>query len=127
MVQQGGRGGIPQAVVFVHGFGHQAGVQLRQVGLHGLFQRCAVFAARLFLGRAQGLGGVGGAAEQHFAGGGAVPPLGQQVKGGQRVDLVVPVFDAGGLVHVGRIDVHDVAAHTELAGAVHLAAADIAG
>ena len=134
VVQQGGWGGIPQAVVFVHGFGHQAGVQLRQVGLHGLFQRRAVLAARLFLGRAQGLGGVGGAAEQHFAGGGeidlfqrAVPPLGQQVKGGQRVDLVVPVFDAGRLVHVGRIDVHDVAAHTELAGAVHLAAADIAG
>ena len=134
VVQQGGRGGVAETIVFVHGFGHQAGVQLGQVGFHGLFQCGAVLAAGFLLRRAQGLGGVGRAAEQHLAGGGkvnffqcAVPPLGQQVKGGQRINLVVPVFDTGGLAHIGGVNVHDVAADAELAGAVHLTAADVSG
>ena len=39
VVQQGGGDSVPQAVVFVHGLGHQAGIQLGQISLHGLFQR----------------------------------------------------------------------------------------
>ena len=80
------------------------------------------------------LGRLGGVAEQHLAGGGevdlfqtAVPALGQQVEGGQRIDLIVPVFHTGGLVHVRRVDVHDIAAYTELARAVHLTAPDVPG
>ena len=57
----------------------------------------------------------------------AVPALGQQVEGGQRIDFIVPVFHTGGLVHVRRVDVHDIAAYTELARAVHLTAPDVPG
>ena len=134
MVQQGGGLRVADAVILVHGFGHQAGIQLSKVGLCGLFHGGAFFAPRLFDGFAQGLGRLGGAAEQHLAGGGkvdlfqaAVPALGQQVEGGQRIDLIVPVFHTGGLVHVRRVDVHDIAAHTELARAVHLTAPDVPG
>ena len=93
-----------------------------------------MFAAGLFHSGTQGLGSLFGAAEQHFAGRGkvdlfqcAVPPLGQQVKGGHGVDLIVPVFHTGRLAHIRGIDVHDIAAHAELAGAVHLTAAHIPG
>ena len=134
MIQQGGRFRVADAVILVHGFRHQAGVQLGQVGFGGLFQRGAVFAAGLFHSGTQGLGSLFGAAEQHFAGRGkvdlfqcAVPPLGQQVKGGHGVDLIVPVFHTGRLAHIRGIDVHDIAAHAELAGAVHLTAAHIPG
>ena len=134
MVQQRGGGGVADAVIFVHGLRHQAGIQLGKIGFGGLFQRGAVLAARLFEDAAQRLGGLGGAAEQHLAGGGevdlfqtAVPALGQQVEGGQRIDLIVPVFHTGGLVHVRRVDVHDIAAHAELSRAVHLTAPHIPG
>ena len=134
MIQQGGRVRIAQAVVFIHGFRHQAGVQLSKVGFRGLFQCGAVPAARLFDGGTQGLGGLGCVAEQHLAGRGkinfvqcAVPPLGEQVKGGNGIDLIVPVFHAGGLAHIRRIDIHDIAAHAELSRAVHLTAPHIPG
>ena len=134
MVQQGGGDSVPQAVVFVHGLGHQAGIQLGQISLHGLFQRCPVFAAGLFPGVAEGLRRLYRVAEQHLAGGGeidlfqrAVPALGEQVERCQRVDLVIPVLHTGGLVHVRRVDVHNVAPDAELARAIHLAAADIPG
>ena len=134
MIQQGGRARIAQAVVFIHGFRHQAGVQLSKVGFRGLFQCGAVPATRLFDGGTQGLGGLGCVAEQHLAGRGkidlfqcAVPPLGEQVKGGNGIDLIVPVFHAGGLAHIRRIDIHDIAAHAELSRAVHLTAPHIPG
>ena len=134
MVQQRGGGGVADAVIFIHGLRHQAGIQLGKIGFGGLFQRGAVLAARLFDGIAQRLGSLGGAAEQHLAGRGevyffqcTVPPLGQQVKGGHGVDLVVPVFHAGGLTHIRRVDIHDIAAHAELSRAVHLTAAHIPG
>ncbi len=61
-------GGVADAVIFIHGLRHQAGIQLGKVGFGGLFQRGAVLAARLFDGAAQRFGGLGGAAEQHLAG-----------------------------------------------------------
>ena len=134
MIQQRGRGRVADAVIFIHGLRHQAGIQLGKVGFGGLFQRGAVLAARLFDGIAQRFGGFGGAAEQHLAGRGevyffqcAVPPLGQQVKGGHGIDLVVPVLHAGGLTHIRRVDIHDIAAHAELPWAVHLTAPHIPG
>ena len=134
MIQQGGRARIAQAVVFIHGFRHQAGVQLSKVGFRGLFQCGAVPATCLFDGGTQGLGSLGGIAEQHLAGRGkidlfqcAVPPLGEQVEGGNGIDLVVPVLHAGRLAHIRRIDIHDIAAHTELSRAVHLTAPHIPG
>ena len=134
MIQQGGRARIAQAVVFIHGFRHQSGVQLSKVGFRGLFQCGAVPAACLFDGGTQGLGSLGGIAEQHLAGRGkidlfqcAVPPLGEQVEGGNGIDLVVPVLHAGRLAHIRRIDIHDIAAHTELSRAVHLTAPHIPG
>ena len=123
MIQQGGRARIAQAVVFIHGFRHQAGVQLSKVGFRGLFQCGAVPTACLFDGGTQGLAGRG---EVDFFQC-AVPPLGQQVKGGHGVDLVVPVLHAGGLTHIRRVDIHDIAAHAELSRAVHLTAAHIPG
>lgn len=72
MVQQRGGGGVADAVIFIHGLRHQAGIQLGKVGFGGLFQRGAVLAARLFDGAAQRLGSLGGAAEQHLAGRGEV-------------------------------------------------------
>ena len=134
MVQQGGGLGIAQTVILVHGFGHQAAVQLGKVGFHGLFHGGAVLAARLFLGRTEGVCRFSGVAEQHFAGRRkidlfqrTVPPLGEQVERCQRIDLVIPVFDTGGLTHIGGVNVHDVAADAELARAVHLTAADVPG
>ena len=134
MVQQRGGGGVADAVVFIHGLRHQAGIQLGKIGFGGLFQRGAALAARLFDGIAQRLGSLGGAAEQHLASRGevyffqcAVPPLGQQVKGGHGVDLVIPVLHAGRLTHIRRVDIHDIAAHTELPRAVHLTAPHIPG
>ena len=134
MVQQGGRFRVAQAVVFVHGFRHQPGVQLGEVRFGGLFQRGAVLAPGLFHGGAQSFGGFRRVAEQHLAGRGKInffqcriPPLGEQVERRNGVDLVVPVLHAGGLAHVRRVDVYDVAAHAELAGAVHLAAPHIPG
>ena len=134
MIQQGGRFWVTQAVIFIHGFRHQAGVQLGKVGFRGLFQCGAVPAACLFDGGTQGLGSLGGIAEQHLAGRGkidlfqcAVPPLGEQIEGGNGIDLVVPVLHAGRLAHIRRIDIHDIAAHTELSRAVHLTAPHIPG
>ena len=134
MVKKGGGRLIPQAVVFVHGLGHDAAVQLGKVGLHRLFKGGAALAPGFFLGGAEGVRRVGRAAKQHLPGGGkinflecAVPPLGQQVEGGQRVDLIVPVFHTGGLVHIRGVDVHDVAPDAELARAVHLTAPHIPG
>ena len=133
VVQQGGGGGIPQAVVFVHGLGHQPGVQLVQVVGHGLFQGGAVLAPGLPDGLAQGLGGLGGAAEQHLPGRGevdllqrGVPALAHQIKGGDGIDLIVPELQPGRRLHIRREDVHDVAPDAELARALHLGAADIA-
>ena len=134
MVQQRGRFRVAQAVVFVHGFRHQPGVQLGEVRFGGLFQRGAVLAPGLFHGGAQSFGGFRRVAEQHLAGRGEInffqcriPPLGEQVEGRDGVDLVVPVLHTGGLAHVRRVDIHDIAAHAELAGAVHLAAPHIPG
>ena len=83
---------------------------------------------------AEGLCRVGGAAEQHLTGGGkidlfqrTVPPLGQQVEGGEGVYLVVPVLHTGGLAHIGGVDVHDVAPDAELSRAVHLTAPHVSG
>ena len=80
------------------------------------FEGGAALAPGFLLGGAEGLCRVGGAAEQHLTGGGkidlfqrTVPPLGQQVEGGERVYLVVPVLHTGGLAHIGGVDVHDVA------------------
>ena len=91
-------------------------------------------AACLFDGGTQGFGSLGGIAEQHLAGRGkvnfvqcAVPPLSEQVKGGNGIDLIVPVFHAGGLAHIRRIDIHDIAAHAELSRAIHLTAPHIPG
>ena len=134
MIQQGGRFRVAQAVIFVHGLRHQAGIQLGKVGFHGLFQCGAVFAAGFFDRGAQCFGSCGGVAKQHFAGGGeidlfqcTVPPLGEQIEGGDGIDLVVPVFHTGGLVHVRRVNIHDITAHAELPRAVHLTAAHIPG
>ena len=134
VVQQGGGLGIPQAVVFVHGFRHLAGIQLGQVGGHGGFQGGAVLAPGLLHRLPQGGGGLLAAAEQHFPGGGeinlvegGVPPLAHQVKGGDGVDLLVPELETGGGLHVGGIDIHNVAPDAELARALHLGPADIAG
>ena len=84
VVEQCGGRLVPQTVVFVHGLGHDAAVQLGEVGLHGLFEGGAVLAAGFLLGGAEGLRRVGGAAEQHLTGGGkidffqrTVPPLGE--------------------------------------------------
>ena len=134
MVQKGGRFRVADAVIFVHGLRHQTGIQLGKVGFHSLFQSGAVFASGFFDGGAQGFGGLGRVAEQHFAGRGeidlfqcAVPPLGQKVERSNGIDLIVPVFHTGGLVHVRRVDVHDITAHAELPRAVHLTAAHIPG
>ena len=43
-----------------------------------------------------------------------------------RVDLVPPELQTGGLLHVGRVDVHNVAADRKLARSVHLIASGIA-
>ena len=91
-------------------------------------------AACLFDGGTQGLGSLGGIAEQHLAGRGkidlfqcAVPPLGEQVEGGERVYLVVPVLHTGGLAHIGGVDVHDVAPDAELSRAVYLTSPHVSG
>ena len=132
VVQQGGRLGVADAVVFVHGLGHLAGVQLGQLGGHGLLEGGAVLAAGLFDGGPQGPGRLLAAAEQDLAGRGevdllqrGVPPLAHQVEGGDGVDLLVPEFQPGRGGHVGGVNVHDVAPDAELAGPLHLAAADI--
>ena len=134
VIQQGGGGGVAQAIVFVHGLGHLAGVQLGQVGGHGSFQGGTVLAPGLFDRLPQGGGGLLAAAEQHLPGGGEVdffqggiPPLAHQVKGGDGANFLVPELQTGGGLHVGRVDVHDVAPDTELARAFHLGPADIAG
>lgn len=134
MLQQGGGGGIAQAVVFVHGFRHLSRIQLGQVCGHGLFQRSAAFAPGFLLGLPQGLGRLGSVPEQHLPRRGEVdlfqrriPPLGQQVKGGDGVDLVVPILNTGGLAHIRRVYVQDIAPDTELPRPVHLAAAHIPG
>ena len=134
MVQQGGGRLVPQTVVFVHGLGHDAAVQLGEVGFHGLFEGGAALAAGFLLGGAEGLCRVGGAAEQHLTGGRkidlfqrTVPPLGQQVEGGKGVYLVVPVLHTGGLAHIGGVDVHDVAPDAELSRAVHLTSPHVSG
>ena len=134
VVQQCGGRLVPQAVVFVHGLGHDAAVQLGEVGFHGLFEGGAALAAGFLLGGAEGLRRVGGTAEQHLTGGGkidffqrTVPPLGQQVEGGERVYLVVPVLHTGGLTHIGGVDVHDVAPDAELSRAVHLTSPHVSG
>ena len=132
MVQQGGGLGVADAVVFVHGLGHLAGVQLGQLGGHGLFEGGAVLAAGLFDGGPQGPGRLLAAAEQDLAGRGevdllqrGVPPLAHQVEGGDGVDLLVPEFQPGRGGHVGGVNVYDVAPDAELAGPLHLAAADV--
>ena len=134
VVQQCGGRLVPQTVVFVHSLGHDAAVQLGEVGLHGLFEGGAALAAGFLLGGAEGLRRVGGAAEQHLTGGGkidlfqrTVPPLGQQVEGGEGVYLVVPVLHTGGLAHIGGVDVHDVAPDAELSRAVHLTSPHVSG
>ena len=55
-----------------------------------------------------------------------VPALGGQIEAVHRVDLVPPELQTGGLLHVGRVDVHNVAAARKLARSVHLIASGIA-
>ena len=68
--------------------------------------------------------------EQHFPGRGKInlfhrpfPPLGNKVKAVDAVHLVAPKLQAVGLLHVGRVNIHNAAAHRKLARAVHLEAA----
>ena len=134
VVEQGGGLRIADAVVFVHRLRHLAGVQLGQLVGHGLFQGGAALAAGLLGGLPQGGGRLLAAAEQHLAGRGevhlgqrGVPPLAHQVEGGDGVDLLVPELEPGGGGHVGGVDIHNVPPDAELAGAFHLAAADVPG
>lgn len=64
---------------------------------------------------------VGGLTEQYLPRGGdvdffnrLVAALGRQIEGVHRVDLVAPKLHAGGLLHVGRVDVRNVAADRKL-------------
>ena len=91
-----------------------------------------MLAAGLFDGGPQGPGRLLAAAEQDLAGRGevdllqrGVPPLAHQVEGGDGVNLLIPEFQPGRGGHVGGVNVHDVAPDAELAGPLHLAAADI--
>ncbi len=124
---------VADAVVFVHGFGHQAGVQLGR-SASVAFSSAVRCLPRAFFRAARRASAVSSVLPNSTSRAGkgnlfqcAVPPLGEQVEGGQRVYLVVPVFHTGRLAHIRGIDVHDVAADAELAGAVHLTAAHIPG
>ena len=79
------------------------------------------------------LGGLAGQTEQYLPGGGDVdffdwfiPALSGQVKAVHRVDLVAPELETRGLFHVGRVDIHNVAADGKLARPIHLVAPGVA-
>ena len=80
------------------------------------------------------LGGIGRLAEQNFPRGaqvklinGILAALGGQVKGVQGIDLITPKFHTNRHFLVGSKNIHNIAAHRELAGAIHLGPAGVAG
>ena len=133
IVKQCGGLGIAQRQVLIHVHRHCAAVQLGQIRGGAGLKRGAPLAARLFDAAAYQGGGLGGLGKQHLACGGdidffnrLVPALGGQIEAVHRVDLVPPELQTGGLLHVGRVDVHNVAADRKLTRPVHLVAAGIA-
>ncbi len=98
--------------------------------LHGGF----LFAALLGQKGPKLLGGIGRLAEQNFPRGaqvklinGILAALGGQVKGVQGIDLITPKFHTNRHFLVGSKNIHNIAAHRELAGAIHLGPAGVAG
>ena len=133
IVKQCGGLWIAQRQILVHVDRHRAAVQLGQICGGAGLQRGAPLAARLFDAAAYQGGSLGGLGKQHLARGGyidffdrLVPALGGQIEAVHRVDLVSPELQTGGLLHVGRVDVHNVAADRKLARSVHLIASGIA-
>ena len=107
---------------------------MAEFGGKAAFQRRALFAALLFQKSAQQLGGFGRCPAQHlprgadvYFGNTFVPTLGGQIEGVQGVDLIAPKLHAHGLLHVGGVDIHNVAAHRKLPRPVYLGAAGVPG
>ena len=134
VVQQGGPLGVAHVQVPVHRRRHRPGVQLGQVGGHDRLHRGALFPPLLFPVGPQRGGGLLRRTEQHLPRRAQVdllhrfvPALGGQVEGVHRVDLVPPELHAGRGLHVGGVQVQDVAPDGKLPRAVHPVPAHIAG
>ena len=133
MVDQQAGGRVTHRVVFIHGLGHQPAVQRGKIHLHHLGQLFFFGTPALGKKLAQGTGRLGGIAEQNLARRADedlfqifIAALGEQIKAANGVDLIVPIFNAGGLAHIGGKQVHNAAAHAELARALYLVAPVIA-
>ena len=118
---------IAQAQVFIQRAGHGARVQRGQVCRGGILERLAPRPLCLADGPAQARGGLCRVAEQHLSRGRdvyffhrALAALADKVERADVIYLIAPELNAAGLRHIGGVQVHDAAAHGELAGPLHL-------
>ena len=126
--------GVAHGQVFVHVDRHGTAIQQVQIGGHTVCHGGFLFAALLGQKGPKLLGGIGRLAEQNFPRGaqvklinGILAALGGQVKGVQGIDLITPKFHTNRHFLVGSKNIHNIAAHRELAGAIHLGPAGVAG
>ena len=134
IIQHGGGMGVAHGQVFVHVDRHGTAIQQVQIGGHTVCHGGFLFTALLGQKGPKLLGGIGRLAEQNFPRGaqvklinGILTALGGQVKGVQGIDLITPKFHTNRHFLVGSKNIHNIAAHRELAGAIHLGPAGVAG